>query len=98
MHEGLVEFALLLQDGRQIRVGGGEFGEDVERLQIEARRFLDEALLALYVGQIVERVGVCGTQAKRRRVTILGILIIRQTDKVNQKKTFQLNKVKRKNT
>ena len=32
VHEGLVQFALLLQYGGQIGMGGGEIGEHIQRL------------------------------------------------------------------
>ena len=62
MHERLVELPLLLEDGREVGVRGGELGEDLEGLQVETRRVLDEALLALDVGQVVQRVRVRGGQ------------------------------------
>ena len=48
-------------------MGGRELGEDLERLEVEPRRVLDEALLPLDVGQVVQRVGV------RRGQPVFGI-------------------------
>jgi hypothetical protein len=50
MHEGLVELSLLLEDRGQVAVGCRELRKDLEGLQVEPRRILDVALLALYVG------------------------------------------------
>ena len=84
VHERLVELALLLQHRRQVRVSGRELGEDVERLQVETRRLLDEALLALDVGQIVQRVGVRRTQSQRCCVTVFRILNTRHRTPISR--------------
>jgi hypothetical protein len=86
MHESFIELALLLQDGSQIGMRGGKLGEDIQGLQIEARRFFDETLLPFDVGQIVERVGMGRTQAQGRRVTIFRILWPQQTPPPQPKK------------
>ncbi len=65
MHEGLVQLALLLQDGGEVRVGGGELGEDLQGLEVEPRRLLDVALLALDVRKVVQRVRVGGGKSGR---------------------------------
>lgn len=48
--------------------------EHLERLQVESRRLIDEALLAFDVGQIVQRVRVRRTQPEGRVVATLGLL------------------------
>ena len=50
MHECLVKFALLLEDGCQVTVSRCELREYFESLQIQTGGFFYEALLALYVG------------------------------------------------
>ncbi len=65
VHEGLVQLALLLQDGGEVRVGGGELGEDLQGLEVEPRRLLDVALLALDVRKVVQRVRVGGGKSGR---------------------------------
>ena len=74
MHKCFIEFALLLEDRGQIRMGRSEFRKDVEGLEIESRRFFDESLLAFDIGQIVQRIGMGRTQPQCSRVTILRIL------------------------
>lgn len=56
--EGLIEFSLLLQDGCEVGVGGRELREDLQGLEVEPRRILDVALLALDVGQVVQGIRV----------------------------------------
>ena len=65
VHEGLVQLALLLQDGGEVRVGGGELGEDLQGLEVEPRRLLDVALLALDVRKVVQGVRVGGGKSGR---------------------------------
>ncbi len=64
MRQCFVELSLLLQDGRQVGMGGGKLWEDFESFQVEAGRVLDVALLALDVGQVVQRIGVRRIQSE----------------------------------
>lgn len=64
MHKGLVKFALLLQNGGQIRMGGGKLGENFQSFQVECRRLFNESLFPLDVGQVIERIRVIGTQSE----------------------------------
>lgn len=50
VHESLVEFALLLQNGGEVAVSRCEFGEHLQGLQVEPGRLLDVALLPFDVG------------------------------------------------
>ena len=70
MHEGLVQLALLLQDGGEVRVGGGELGEDLQGLEVEPRRLLDVSLLALDVRKVVQGVRVGGGKSGREKIVL----------------------------
>ncbi len=67
MRQCFVELSLLLQDGRQVGMSGGELGEDFQSFQVEAGRVLDVALLPLDVGQVVQRIGVRRIQSEKRQ-------------------------------
>ncbi len=68
MRQCFVELSLLLQDGRQVGMGGGELREDFEGFQVEAGRVLDVALFPLDVGQVVQRIGVRRIQSEIKKM------------------------------
>ena len=59
---------LLLQNGRQVGVGGCELREHLQRLEVEPGGLLDVTLLPLDVGQVVEAVRVGGAELEGRVV------------------------------
>ncbi len=71
MEQGLIELALLLQNGGKIRVGRRKLREHLQRLQIEPGRLLYITLLPLDIRQIIQRVGVGGTQLEGGVVALL---------------------------
>lgn len=62
VHQCLIEFSLLLQNGGQIGMSRCKLGKHFQSLQIQGCGLFNEALFPLDVGQIVQRVCMVGTQ------------------------------------
>jgi hypothetical protein len=71
VEQRLIELALLLQYRCEIGVGGRKLRKHLQRLQIQPRRLLYIPLLPLDIRQIVQRVGVGGTQLEGGVVALL---------------------------
>jgi hypothetical protein len=69
--QGLIELALLLQYAGKIRVGRRKLREHLQRLQIQPGRLLNIPLLPFDIRQIIQRIGVGGTQLEGGVVALL---------------------------
>lgn len=83
VHERLVQLPLLLQDRGQVGMSSSKLGEHLESLQVQPRGLLDVALLALDVGQIVERVRMRRTESEGGVVTFFGFEHLQTTKNKN---------------
>ncbi len=71
MEQRLIELALLLQYAGKIGMRGRKLRKHLQRLQIQPGRLLNIPLLPLDIRQVVERVGVGGTQLEGGVVALL---------------------------
>ena len=75
MGKSFVQFSLLLQDGRQVGVGGRELGKHLQRLEVEPRRVLDVALLPFDVGQVVQGVRVRRREPSKKSALVRNLFL-----------------------